>query len=61
MRESVIQALTEPFVGEQSGFRNAVAETQRILYLADNAGEIAFERQDHSVEVRTPGSRTALL
>jgi uncharacterized protein with ATP-grasp and redox domains len=44
VRESVIQALTEPFVGEQSGFRNAVAETQRILYLADNAGEIAFDR-----------------
>jgi len=44
VRESVSQALAEPFVGEQSGFRNAVAEAQRILYLADNAGEIAFDR-----------------
>jgi len=44
VRESVNQALTEPFVGEQKGFRNAIAEAQRILYLADNAGEIAFDR-----------------
>ena len=44
VRESINHALTEPFVGDQNGFRNAVAEAQRILYLADNAGEIAFDR-----------------
>jgi uncharacterized protein with ATP-grasp and redox domains len=44
VRESVIQAITEPFVGEQNAFREAVAEAQRILYLTDNAGEIAFDR-----------------
>jgi len=44
IREAVNQALTEPFVGEERGFRKAVAEAQRILYLADNAGEIAFDR-----------------
>jgi uncharacterized protein with ATP-grasp and redox domains len=44
LRESVNHALTEPFVGDRDGFRNAVAEAQRILYLADNAGEIAFDR-----------------
>jgi len=44
VRESVDHALTEPFVGDQNGFRNAVAEAQRIFYLADNAGEIAFDR-----------------
>jgi len=44
VRESISQALTEPFVGEQNDFCKAVAEAQRILYLADNAGEIAFDR-----------------
>jgi hypothetical protein len=44
VRKSVGQAMTEPFVGEYNGFRKAVAEAQRILYLADNAGEIAFDR-----------------
>ena len=43
VRECVSQALTEPFVGDQNEFCKAVAETQRILYLADNAGEIAFD------------------
>jgi damage-control phosphatase, subfamily I len=44
VRESVSQALREPFVGDQNEFCKAVAEAQRILYLADNAGEIAFDR-----------------
>ncbi|MGC8642062.1 MAG: damage-control phosphatase ARMT1 family protein [Isosphaeraceae bacterium] len=44
LRESVSQALTEPFDGEENDFRQAVAEAERILYLADNAGEIAFDR-----------------
>jgi len=44
VRESISQALTKPFAGEQSGFRKAIAEAQSILYLADNAGEIAFDR-----------------
>ncbi|RPJ04006.1 MAG: DUF89 family protein [Deltaproteobacteria bacterium] len=44
LRESINHALTESFVGDQEGFRNAVAEAHRILYLADNAGEIAFDR-----------------
>jgi damage-control phosphatase, subfamily I len=44
VRESVNHALTEPFAKDQDGFRNAVAIAQRILYLADNAGEIAFDR-----------------
>jgi uncharacterized protein with ATP-grasp and redox domains len=44
VRKSVGQALTEPFAGEQSGFHKAVGEACRILYLTDNAGEIAFDR-----------------
>jgi uncharacterized protein with ATP-grasp and redox domains len=37
-------ALTEPFFGELDGFHQAITEAQSILYLADNAGEIAFDR-----------------
>jgi hypothetical protein len=44
VRQSVSQALAEPFTGEQNGFRQAVAEARCILYLADNAGEIVFDR-----------------
>jgi len=44
VRQSVRQALAEPFTGEQNGFRQSVAEAQSILYLADNAGEIVFDR-----------------
>ncbi len=44
VHDAVTRALTEPVVGEQDGFRSAVAEAKRILYVADNAGEIAFDR-----------------
>jgi hypothetical protein len=44
VREALNQALTEPFYGEQDSFRQAIAKAQSILYLADNAGEIAFDR-----------------
>jgi len=44
VRKAAAQALAEPLVGEADGFRNGVAEAERILYLADNAGEIAFDR-----------------
>jgi len=44
VRNSISQALAEPFAGEQNGFRQAVAEARSILYLADNAGEIAMDR-----------------
>lgn len=44
VRESFRQALTEPFIGERNGFRQTFVEARRILYLADNAGEIAFDR-----------------
>jgi len=44
VRRSVSQALTEPFTVDHNGFRQAVAEARSILYLADNAGEIVFDR-----------------
>jgi uncharacterized protein with ATP-grasp and redox domains len=44
VRRSVHQALTAPFAGELDDLRRSVAEARSILYLADNAGEIAFDR-----------------
>lgn len=44
VRQTMKQALPAPFFGELDEFRQAIAEAQSILYLADNAGEIAFDR-----------------
>jgi len=44
MLQAVNRALTEPLVGDYDEFRTAIAKAQSILYLADNAGEIAFDR-----------------
>jgi len=37
-------ALTDPFAGDLDSFRAATASAGSILYLADNAGEIVFDR-----------------
>lgn len=37
-------ALSAPFQGDGARFRRAVAEARSILYLADNAGEVVFDR-----------------
>ena len=37
MRQALNQALTEPFLGEQDRFRQAIAQAKSILYLADTA------------------------
>ncbi|NMC84354.1 MAG: DUF89 family protein [Anaerolineaceae bacterium] len=42
--QAINVALSEPLVGEFDEFRKAIAKAQSILYLADNAGEIAFDR-----------------
>ncbi|BBO79864.1 hypothetical protein DSCO28_04300 [Desulfosarcina ovata subsp. sediminis] len=41
---AVDTALTEPLVGPLATFRLALHEAHNILYLADNAGEIVFDR-----------------
>ncbi len=40
----VEQALTEPLQGDIEAFASAVSTANTILYLADNAGEIVFDR-----------------
>jgi len=44
LHRAIRQALDEPFTGELEAFRAAVARAGNILYLADNAGEIVFDR-----------------
>lgn len=44
VRQSLSKALTEPFFGEEERFAQAIVQAKSILYLADNAGEIAFDR-----------------
>ncbi|MBN1630022.1 MAG: DUF89 family protein [Thermoleophilia bacterium] len=41
---AVEQALEQPLAGDYTGFRRAVESAGSILYLADNAGEIALDR-----------------
>lgn len=42
--QSIDRALSEPFTGDIDALRKAIDKADRILYLADNAGEIAFDR-----------------
>ena len=44
VREAVRRALREPVAGDLDEFRERVAAARSILYLADNAGEIVFDR-----------------
>jgi uncharacterized protein with ATP-grasp and redox domains len=44
VRQTMDQALHAPFFGELDKFRREVTGAKSILYLADNAGEIAFDR-----------------
>ncbi len=44
VRRSMQQVLSEPFSGDVALFQSAVLAAKRILYLADNAGEIVFDR-----------------
>ena len=44
IRRSLQQVLTEPFCGDISSFGTTLSTAGRILYLADNTGEIVFDR-----------------
>jgi len=43
-RQAIASAMNEPFCGDIDAFRDTVAKSKDILYLADNAGEIVFDR-----------------
>ncbi len=44
VRETIEKCLSEPLVGNQNLFFAAAGKAKNILYLADNAGEIVFDR-----------------
>jgi uncharacterized protein with ATP-grasp and redox domains len=44
VHNSIRQGLTEPSYMQEEAFKQAVYEAKNILYLADNAGEIFFDR-----------------
>lgn len=44
VHNAIEHALTAPLAGDPEEFREAVSEAKDILYLADNAGEILFDR-----------------
>ena len=44
VRKAVKQAMAESLIGNLPGFRRAAKKAGAILYLADNAGEIVFDR-----------------
>lgn len=44
LREAVDQAVRQPVFGDVEAFRTAVSTARDILYVADNAGEIVFDR-----------------
>jgi uncharacterized protein with ATP-grasp and redox domains len=44
VHEAIEDALSAPLDGDVGGFFEALSGAQRILYLADNAGEIVFDR-----------------
>jgi uncharacterized protein with ATP-grasp and redox domains len=44
VRETIDRAMGEPICGSVDDLRDAAAEARDILFLADNAGEIVFDR-----------------
>lgn len=44
IRAALENTLSEPFHGDGEDFRKVVDQAKNILYLADNAGEIVFDR-----------------
>lgn len=44
IRQSLSRALEASFAGDLEAFRAGISREKRILYLADNAGEIVFDR-----------------
>ncbi len=57
-RRAVEKSLEEPFYGDVEAFGRDVERAERILYLADNAGEIVF---DKLLLARLPLDRTTIV
>ena len=44
VRDAIGRSIVEPLNGSMTKFRAAISQAETILYLADNAGEIVFDR-----------------
>jgi uncharacterized protein with ATP-grasp and redox domains len=44
IKRSMSEILAAPFAGDLDLFRAAISKTEKILYIADNTGEIVFDR-----------------
>jgi len=61
VHETIKRAMSEPLCGSVDGWRDAASEARDILFLADNAGEIVFDRvliealPSHKVTVAVKG------
>jgi len=44
VRDAIGRSIVEPLNGSMTNFRGAISQAETILYLADNAGEIVFDR-----------------
>jgi uncharacterized protein with ATP-grasp and redox domains len=44
IRKSLLKALKDPIIGDIKAFKKAADKASRIFYIADNAGEIVFDR-----------------
>jgi uncharacterized protein with ATP-grasp and redox domains len=59
VRQSIMHALSAPLAGDVGAFASALCGAGRILYLADNAGEIVFDRL--LIERLPPGTATVAV
>ena len=59
VRVALNRALRDPFAGDMEQFRRSIARGGQILYLADNAGEIFFDRL--FIEQLTPARVTVAV
>ena len=58
VRQTVLQAFSEPLYGDLESFKRAIEAAKSILYLADNAGEIVL---DQVLIERLPLGQTTLV
>lgn len=59
MFRAIEQVFQDPFFAEVDAFKSAVARANKIIYLCDNAGEIAFDRL--LIEQLSPERVTAVV
>lgn len=59
IRLSLRKALLQPLHGDLAGFKKEIADARSILFLADNAGEIVFDRL--LIEQLPPGRVTVAV